>query len=280
MRALIVGAGAVGQVFGACLAAGGAEVSVFVRPRYADAALAGFHLYEIFSRTRRVHRSFRPREVLTEVTQVGSRSFDQIWLCVATSALDDPTLTRLLEGSRSATVVSLQPGLFARDLLTRSVDEHRIVFGVIGFNSYATPLDGSLERYESDMPEGTAFLFPPFAASTFSGIEHRVRPVVDALHMGKLPARSVADARVALAFSSSLLMPPIAALELSGWSVDRFRTDPVSALAATAVREAMAVSEAETGEPAPLYAALVRTFALRLGLGVLGPRLAPFDLES
>ena len=47
MRALIVGAGAVGQVFGHHLAKAGAEVSFLVKPKYVAECERGFMLYKL-----------------------------------------------------------------------------------------------------------------------------------------------------------------------------------------------------------------------------------------
>ena len=280
MRALIIGAGATGRVYGAGLAAGGADVSVFVRAKYAAEARRGYDLFEIASRNRRLPRRFEPREVLTSRNEVAARRFDQVWLCVATNALDDPALLSLLERTGQATVVSLQPGFFAMERLSKVVERSRLVCGVIGIIGYEAPLAHSEAAYERATGAGTAYFFPPGSPSTFSGLEHRVQPVVDALHMGKTPARRIDDAQTSVAFSSSILMPVVAALEMAGWSLERFRSDPASELAARAAQEALEVTAAETGSPAPIFAPLLRPFVLRLALGVIGPRLAPFDLEA
>ena len=57
MRVLIVGAGAVGQVYGHHLQRGGAEVTFLVKPRYETDARAGFTLW-------RLRRLGRPRRVI------------------------------------------------------------------------------------------------------------------------------------------------------------------------------------------------------------------------
>ena len=46
-RVLLVGAGAVGQVFGKYLQAAGCELSFLVKEKYADEARHGFTLYEL-----------------------------------------------------------------------------------------------------------------------------------------------------------------------------------------------------------------------------------------
>ena len=143
MRALIVGAGAVGQVYGEALARGGAEVSVFVRPRHEAAARAGYRMFRIDLLGRRSETWFRPDAVVTTPADVAAGRYDQIWLCVPTDALVGGGLDPLLAASADATLVCLAPGLDVKAQLARDVGLARIVWGVIGFQSYASPLAGS-----------------------------------------------------------------------------------------------------------------------------------------
>ena len=47
MKVLVVGAGAVGQVYGHALARGGARVTFLVKPKHVEEARRGFVLYEL-----------------------------------------------------------------------------------------------------------------------------------------------------------------------------------------------------------------------------------------
>lgn len=285
MRALIVGAGAVGQVYGLHLARGGAEVSVFVRGRHLVEARRGYELIRIHGRRDRPTSRFVPFEALSVADEVSSRAFDQIWLCVPTPALVDGSLSPLFDAiekgpSRAATIVCLQPGSFVKDRLAALVPLERVVFGVISMSSYHAPLEGSTADYELETGPGTAYFFPPGSPNVFSGVGDRAARVVDALRMGDAPARVVDDALRELSFSSALLMPPIAALEAVGWSLDRLRRSMESGLAARAAQEAVAIMARERGEDPPFWLPLFRPFVVRMAFGVVGPMVAPFDLEA
>ena len=285
MRALIVGAGAVGQVYGLHLARGGAEVSVYVRKRHAREAERGYDLFAIHSRTRREKRVFVPHAIVTDPAVLRGERFDQVWLCVPSTSLLDGSMDPMLDAVRmgksaGASVVSLLPGTFVKERLRGVVSEGQLVFGIIGMQSYHAPLEGSSEPYELETGPGTAYFFPPGGASMFSGVGDHAARAVDALRMGGAPARVVADAWVELGFSSALLMPQIAAIEAVGWSLDRFRRSAESEIAARAAREALSIVAAETHQPEPIYAELVRPFVVRLAFGLIAPRLAPLDLEG
>ena len=73
MNVLIVGAGAVGQVYGRHLALGGAHVHYFVREKYADECRRGFTFYPLNRRKPRaapVHMAVAPGDILTRLDEV------------------------------------------------------------------------------------------------------------------------------------------------------------------------------------------------------------------
>ncbi|MBK6807642.1 MAG: hypothetical protein IPG81_01860 [Sandaracinaceae bacterium] len=77
-RVAIVGGGAVGQVYGLHLLAGGAEVTYFVRERYVDELRAGTTLHAL---PRGGSRKLVPTHVRADMTGL-AEGFDQVWLCV------------------------------------------------------------------------------------------------------------------------------------------------------------------------------------------------------
>lgn len=283
-RILVVGAGRVGQVYGHHLAEGGASVTVLVRPRHEEEARRGYRLHRVALTGKRRPAWFRP-EVLTSVASLTSAArFDEVWLCVATTSLGDAWLAEIAAAVPAATVVSVQPGLGVRDLLHRTIEPARLVMGIVAFLAWETPLPGSedpRERAASDDP-GTAYLIPPLQPISISGgSERRALAVVDGLRAGGLAARLVEDAEADLAFSTAMMMPIVAGLELAGWSLAGLSSDiELAALATRAVEEAVAVSQSETGRGAPVASSLFHsTLLLRAGARI-APRFAPFDLET
>jgi len=276
MRALIVGAGAVGQVFGRHLALGGAEVAFFVKDKYAAEARAGFRLYPLNQKRHPAHR-LDGAGVVTTMAEVAAQRWDQVYLTVSSTAIRVGTwLGELCAATGDATIVFLQPNLDDRALLLAHCDGARVVDGTIGFLSYHAPLPGEARFTEP----GMAYWFPPMAPSPFSGAEPRVRGVLDALRAGKFPAKRVRDLSQTAPFPSAVLNAYVAALEGAGWSFATLRRDGYLAAGARAARQMLAIAAREVGAKAPLGVRLAaRPTTMRVVLRVQRA-IVPLDLEA
>jgi len=272
VKILIVGAGAVGQVYATHLKRSGAYVGLFVRPKYAEECQRGLTLYALRTLRRHTVETFQPDDVITTIDDVAAQRWDQVWLCVSTSALEGEWLDPLLEAAGDATVVCPQPGLNVRERIARVVPPQQVVSGTIGFISYQAPLPGEA------LDEGVAYWFPPTAASRFSGHPDRVDPVVAALRRGGCPARLHRDARTSLAFSSCMLLPLVSALEGAGWSFEEVRHGKWLSLATNAALEAMRLVARQLGASPPWTRLFVRPGLVRL-LTLVAPLIAPFPVE-
>jgi 2-dehydropantoate 2-reductase len=273
MKVLVVGAGAVGQVYAAHLKRSGAHVALFVKPPRAEDCKRGLTLYRMHSFRRHVVETFVPDQVVTTAGEVEAEGWDQVWLCVPSTALAGDWLPALLRVIGDATVITTQPGIELEDRLAEVVPRENVVLGVVGMISYQGPLPGE------PLDPGVAYLFPPFAKSRFSGHPDRVDPVVAALRRGGCPAKVHADSRSALAFSSSALIPHVVALEGAGWSFEELRHGPWLALASRATREAIRITERQLGVGSPAESLFARPLFVRAAL-MLAPLLLPFDLEK
>ncbi len=276
-RILIIGAGAVGQVYGLHLQKGGAEVDVYVRPKYVAECRAGLTLYRMTSARGRAVERFVPREVLTTPEQVAGTSYDQVWLCISTSALEKALaaknsakrgLERLLRSIGTATFVQFQPGLHVSDLLAPIVPSRQIVQGGIAMVAYQAPL----VEDEVDEP-GVAFTLQ---TSPFTGAD--AVSVVAALKAGKCPAKVHPDARSMMAFGSATLMPLMAALEGADWKLKGLRKREWAKLAADAAAEAREVTAAQLGSKPPAMMGLLGASLIQLAT-VLAPGMLPFEVE-
>ena len=268
VKILIVGAGAVGQVYGWHLAKAGHEVSALGRPNQVDAAQQGFVLSSLQDSTDAEIGRWVPAKFYTDASEV-ELEWDQVWLCVGTHALDEAWIRPLAERTPSAVVVSLQPGVAVKEMLSEFWPRQAIVRGVIGMISAGR--NGT---------RGAAFYFPPGVKSQFSGVmKEDVREVVSALRSGGGPARVVADADLALAWGAGFLMPNIVTLESVGWSITRLASWRAAALAARAVREAHALVSRRYGERRPFWSHLIRGPLLMVGWR-LGRWVMRFDLEA
>lgn len=273
LRILVVGAGAVGAVFAAALARGGAEVSALVRPRHAARLRRGIDLVELsgvraFPAEARAR--FRPAHVFEAAADVPPDGFDQAWLCLPTPALDDPAIRALAARDVARAYVTIAPSL-SSETSAATLAPHRVVQAIVGFLSFT--------RVDDRGREEIAFFQPPFSPSRFGGEPSRAAAAVEALRRGHLGAAQVEDAHTTLAYSSATLMPVIAGIEASDWSFAAFGRGAIAGTASRAIREACAVTEATLGKPAPLLPRLAFGAGLRVGLAV-APAMVPFDVEA
>ncbi len=277
MKALLVGAGAVGLVYGRHLQLGGADVSFFVKEKHRPAAERGYTLYPL--NKGRAPVRFEGFGVYSSPDEVRLKAWDQVWLCVSATQLLDPWLKPFLDVlPPEATLVSLQPGLGSLEHIeAQGFPRERVVQGLIALISYQAPLP------DEQLPEpGVAYWFPPFTPSPFSspaGERAKVDPVVNGLKAGGCPAKRVADAAIQGAFGSALLMPHLCALEMEDWSFARLRKSPALRLAGAASREAQQVVAKRRGATPDLaLRAATQSWVMR-PLLCAAPMFVPLPLE-
>ncbi len=275
-RVLVVGAGAVGQVYARHAQLGGAALTFFVRDKYREAAARGFDVYPLNRGRRRRTEPVRfdGFAVVSSADEVAARTFDQVYLTVSSPALRGPWLAELIAAVGDATIIALQPGHDDRaTLLAAGATEDRLVAGMITLISYAAPLPG-----ETRFPRpGMAYWFPPLAPSPFSGPPARVAAVVALLRRGKLPAKRHADVPKAVAFPSAVMMAYLVALEAAGWSFRALARDGIQR-GARGAREALAIVALSSGKPPLLTRIVARPWVLRTGLW-FARRIVPLPLE-
>lgn len=277
VRALVVGAGAVGLPYGRHLQLGGAEVTFLIKPRHAAELEDGVTLYALNDRRRRTTPvRWRGYDLVTGAEEVARRRWDQVYLTVASPALRGPWLPELMEASGDATIVTLQPGIDDRALILAHLPEERLVQGLIMFYSYPAPMPG-----ETRFPApGMAYFFPPLVSAPFSGASSpRVEAVVDALDGGGFPARRHPDVSTLADFPNAVMMPYLVALEQAGWSFAELARSPWLATAARGSREALALLRSMRGPPPALLALATRPAVIRAALKAV-PHALPFDVET
>ncbi len=285
MKILLVGAGAVGQVYGYHLHRGGAQVTFYVREKYREGlAQDGMPLYPLkgrnkggsflpaLLRNRRVPAKcieFRDFGLVSAPAEVAAQGpFDQVWLCMSSTALKGDWLTALLAVIGDATVVSLQPGLEDGPYLRARMPVERLVQGLIPMISYQTPLPT-----EAHTHPGIAFYTPP-GKNPFSG--PRVGPVVAALKAGGWPSKAVPDVARVTALGSAMMIPVIAGLEVGGWQFKAFGRGEGVRLASAALAQTTQI--AVPGFRRALIWLFRRPWTLRCVL-FLGERVLPLPLE-
>jgi ketopantoate reductase len=274
MKVLLVGAGAVGQVYGRHLQRGGADVSFLVKERHAEELRRGLTLYAWNEGRPPAPADFRGFGVLTGAAEAGRERWDQVWLCISSTALRGPWLDELLPAIGEATLVALQPGLEDREYLLARWPAERLVCGAIALISYQAPLPGEIWPRP-----GVAYWFPPLSPSPFSGPREKVLPVVEALRRGGCPAREHPDVPAWSAVPSAIMMPALLALEAEGWSLRALRRGSLLTLAASAARETLAIVAARQRKKPALLRHVLGPWTLSALLAV-APRVMPFDFEA
>jgi 2-dehydropantoate 2-reductase len=272
-RVLVVGAGAVGQVFGRALQRGGAQLSFFVRPQYAAALAGGVVVYPLNERPDRAPVRLDGYGVLSDVSAVAASRWDEVWLCVSSPALAGPWLGALAAAAPGATWVLLQPGLDDRALLLQHVPAERLVQGLITFMSWMAPLPG-----EQVPTPGVMSWQPPLSPAPFSGPPAVVGPLVARLRRGGQPARVAADVDLETALGSALLLPIVGELERCGWSFARMRAEGGCARAAVCAQATVRAAAAARGVLPPLWLSLIQGWGLSVA-SRLAPLVTPHDME-
>ncbi|MBL9038259.1 MAG: ketopantoate reductase [Archangium sp.] len=255
MNVLVVGAGAVGQVFALSLARGGATVSFLVRPKHG--ARDALQLFE-----QGGEASTLTAQWLTSLDALKRQSWDQVWLAVPATAYEGDEIPRVLEATGDTTVVVLATE--GGDLVPAA----RRVLGAIPFMAWQHPLPG-----QPGAP-GVAYWWPPLAQVPLSGVApERVEAVRALLRRGGLRAQRVDDVAKLGAPVTALLNASVVALEAAGWKLRDFH-GRWTTLAARAAREMMRIDGVS-----PVFRAVTRGPALRV-VWWLAAKVVPFDLEA
>nr|WP_231717342.1 2-dehydropantoate 2-reductase [Streptomyces paludis] len=247
----MVGAGALGQVFGLWLTKAGASVTYEARQKTTNSDIKT--LYRLRRFARPVPEELRARPYPADGV------WDAVWLCVPSPALHEPWVRDLRERVGAATVVTI--GQDPRDLpaLAGIWPAEQIVQLVPSVLAHRTPA-------------GIAYWSPPGTAHTVHGTDDRARPVVTALRAAGVRVRRARRPGTA-ELGAARMIPYLAALEAADWSLPALRADLTTP--ATATREAVTVTAALLHRPPPRLN--VPAPAANLILRAL-PALAPFDL--
>jgi ketopantoate reductase len=272
MNILLVGAGAVGQVYGRHLARAGHSITFFVKEKHVAALAGGLPLHRL-GHLRTQHEVWSDYAIISAVEEVAATAWDQVWLCMPSDALRSALSQQVIAAVGDATVISLPPGPEDMALVRAHLpSQATLVQGLITFISYQSPLPGH------EGPEGIAYFLSPLAPGMFSGPHQAVQGVIAALQAGGMGAREVADLEGASAGSEAVMQPLIAALEQHNWKLTGLSSSPLLALGREAGREALDILAQDRGAKVALQKMLLTPLASRLLL-LLAPKVLPLALE-
>jgi 2-dehydropantoate 2-reductase len=262
-HAVVVGAGAVGAVYGRHIKRAGTHLTYLVRPKYADEVRRGIRLYH-----GRYDETLVPDDVVTDVAQLKGRSIQQVWLCVPTTGVDDDFLAQLRDATEPDTlIVDLTPDLSGR--VPRVIGADRVVNGIIPFIAYQTPLPNVAS--EAHRAPGVAYWLPPLIPTTLSGKE--AMRAANVIRRGGMRATIVDDAAKQQTLGAAMFAAVIATLEASDWKLAKCRANIDDS-----AREAVAIAAHMTSSSPGLVGLVARPFVVRTLLA-LAPAIIPLPLE-
>lgn len=272
MNILVVGAGAIGQVYALHLARAGHAVSFFVKAQYADGLKAGLDLHRL-RRGGAVTERLDGFGLITDPSQVAAGRWDQVWLTLPSNALRGELARQVLAAVGDATVICLQPDIHDGEFVrSQTPHRHQVVQSLIPFISFQSPLPGQ------PGPAGIAFFLPPLTPALVAGEPARAAAVTATLNQAGVPARQVENFARSTAAFVALLQPLMAALEANRWDLYGLPASPLLRDGLAASREAVRAAAAETGGSVWALRPLLWPLTWKLALPLL-KHVFPFDLQ-
>ena len=286
MRVLIVGCGAVGQVYGLALQQAGVTLGLLDRPAAAEKLKqareqGGLPLFQVSHKHRKdpiVHR-LKDYQVIADAAE--SRRFDpdQIWFTTPSQVYYSDWFRDFLRQVPSRRVVCFSPEGSRTEFHTEEMGD-RVVFGGTTFMAWQGDLGGGgAWPSGGGRPEGVNFWRPPLAIP-LSGSRDACREVAQLLKQAGFRVMIGKPGSHSQAAATAAMTAFVAGLELSGWSLRSYRKSPWLGRAAGACREAVMGQLGRTGAFARALLSgpvLPASFFL---VALLLPLLFPFDPEK
>ncbi len=280
MKVLVVGCGAVGQVYGLALQKAGAELGLYDRPAALEKirlaqSRGGLPLFQL-DRTHQknpVEQRLKDLRVLTDTA--GCRDFqpEQIWFATPSQAYYTEWFRDFLREVPSRRVVCFIPEGPRPEFIPPG-EEERMVFGGTTFMAWQGDLGGGGGR-----AEGVNFYRSPLSLPLV-GEKAVCGEVAQLLERGGFRVSIGKPGSHQQAAVTAVMTTFVAGLELSGWSLREYRRNAWRGRAAGACREA--VLSQLPGAGALTRALLGRRLlsaAFWLAAALL-PGLVPFNLEK
>ena len=275
---LIIGAGAVGLVYGRHIAMGGNQVTFFVREKYVIEMSKGTILYHMNNdKSLQKPINFTDYSLMSSFDELGQTNWDQIYLCISSTALqsfDFEGFKNHLLGE--PTIVMLQPNSQDYQFLNQHFPAEQIVEGMITLISYATPL--ATEQVD---PAGTAYWLPPLAPTPFSGEKKRRDEVIKAFKDGKLRAGTESNVQNKALFPTAFLTVFLTALEANNWKFESLKNNGAILNQLTKVyNEVFSTLEAKHKVKRPFGIGWISSpFVIKVLLK-FAPMVMPMDIET
>ena len=281
MNILIVGAGAVGQVYGHHFQQQGHQVTFLIKEKYQAELSQGMTLYHL-NKDKSLENpiSFDEYQLITDWPDHSSHNFDVILLSIPSTALRHLPFADVERCcSQKTPILMLQPSAEDFAILADNLPGVPLAEGLISLIAYQTPLIDNRNQQLSQQPDkrGIAYYLPPMAMPLSSDNQQLARQLTTLFNDSNIKARvsrsAIADSKVPSAF----LMTFLCALEAADWNLEQLSQNKTLLRELTSAQRFFLPTRLPQGWQQTIASILV-TAALRPMLYRLLIRVAPWLL--
>jgi ketopantoate reductase len=282
MKVLIVGCGAVGQVFGLFLQKAGVELGLFDQPatnERLEQALkhGGLSLFQISQSHKKEPLAYRLEHYQVLMNEAECQRFqpDLIWFTTPSPVYHSDWFREFLQKVPSERVVCFAPEGGRSEFFPDGIERDRLVFGGVTFMAWQGDLEGG-----GGKAGAVNFWRPAVPGIMLAGTEKAGGEVKQLLNKAGFRASlGKPDSRMQ-ACVTAVITTFVAGLELAGWSLGAFRKSKWLSSAAEAALEAVKGQISKTGFFQRVgLVFLLSPATFRLATLVL-PKFVPFNLEK
>ncbi len=285
MKILIVGAGAVGLVYGHHFANAGHQVTFLVKEKYQKALeeqkQTGIVLYHL-NNDKKLNKPehFKNFQTINDWNQ--AQGFDLIILAISSNALRQLPLDKIKQQllKPKTDLLMLQPSAIDYEFLKKVLPEEKILQGMISLISYQT------DDVNSDInPVGTAYYIPPMpmpisaSANNISIKKTHLTKTVSLFKNSGIRAKAVNNAIDESRLPSAFLMTFLCALEAANWEFKRLAQSPDLLKKLSSAQQALLPRQVNNSVIASLLKLPLRPGLYKLLLKA-APWFVPLPLEA
>lgn len=301
MNILIVGAGAVGQVYGYHFQQAGNRVSYLVKEKYQKKIAQGMTLLPLTGpKLLTSHKSLNNRSASSPevhffaddiITQwpMEKSGFDLIILTIPSDALRSLPYDDVRQACMNTPVLMLQPSREDRQRLQQELPHTPIAEGLISLIAYQAPLPGHLlktQHLPADTEQensGIAYYLPPLKMSISSISQPLAKQISALFNQGGIRAKVSASAIEDSAIPSAFLMTFLCVLQASDWRFQQLRDNTQHLKTLSRAQRFLIPMQKPVGFGRTLLhigsSLMLRPWLYRLLLN-LSPKVLPLPLEA
>lgn len=290
MNILIVGAGAVGLVYGHHFVNAGHQVTFLIKEKYQQALeddkQEGIVLYHL-NKDKNLQQPLRFKDFATITRWDDANDFDVIALSISSTALRQLPLTtinnKLTNSVKKTSLLMLQPSEEDLEHLTQVISQEHILQGMITLISYQTD-----NINEGVNPAGTAYYLPPLpmpiSATDLLQQKDSRKNIVTLFNQSGIQAKAVNSALDESKLLSAFFMTFLCALEAADWQLDRLKnSEKLLKQLSAAQTDLLPKKITASGALGPLKKSLLKSILkpwLYKVLIRLSPAVIPLPLEA